>query len=137
MDGDNQFDVFELKDFLPHLTDYDLILGRRFRIVDAVTRKFNAWLYKAALSAFLGLRFRDIDCGFKLFSRKIIQDWLPKSKGAFFIAEFVHGLKKRGARIKEIPVSHYPRLYGTQTGARAGVILKAFLEMFSYLIKKK
>jgi hypothetical protein len=33
-------------------------------------------------------------------------------------------------KIKEVPVSHYPRLAGEQTGANFKVILKALRELF-------
>ena len=137
MDGDNQFDVFGLKEFLPYLDGYDLLLGWRLQRADAAPRKINAWLYKTALRTLLGLRFKDIDCGFKVFARKILQKQSLKSRGAFFIAEFLHRMKKMGVRAKEIPVSHYPRVYGSQTGAHPKVIFKAALEMLAYLAKRE
>jgi hypothetical protein len=37
--------------------------------------------------------------------------------------------QKEGYRIKEVPVSHYPRRAGKQTGANLRVIVKAFSEL--------
>jgi hypothetical protein len=38
--------------------------------------------------------------------------------------------KKVGFTIKEVPVTHFPRLQGKQTGANIRVVLKAFRELF-------
>jgi len=46
-----------------------------------------------------------------------------------FSAEFLVRAKHAGYRIVEEPVSHYPRVAGSQTGARPAVILRAFREL--------
>jgi hypothetical protein len=77
----------------------------------------------------LGLRLRDIGCAFKIFSRAAYEKIRPiKSGGALFTAEFLIKLIRNGFRIKEIPVSHCPRLFGKRTGANLRVILRMFKE---------
>jgi hypothetical protein len=49
--------------------------------------------------------------------------------GATFSAEFLVKARAMGFRVKELPVSHYPRTVGRPTGARPAVILRAFKEL--------
>ena len=77
-----------------------------------------------------GYTARDIDCAFKLFTREVIETVKVRSRGAMFSAEFLVRAKRAGFKIVEEPVSHYPRIAGSQTGARPDVILRAFVEMF-------
>src|SRR3990170_1370103 len=72
---------------------------------------------------------RDIDCAFKLFPRTAYYDIRPiKSGGALFSAELIIKLGKKGFKIKEVPVRHFPRRFGKQTGANLKVILRMFKE---------
>ena len=76
-----------------------------------------------------GLNIRDIDCAFKLFHRNVYDLTKPIiSTGAMFSAEFLIKAITKGFVIKEVPVSHYPRKYGSQSGAKLKVILKMFKE---------
>ena len=44
--------------------------------------------------------------------------------------ELLTRAQQEGMRIKEVPVSHFPRSAGKQTGANLKVIIKAFRELF-------
>ena len=68
-DADNQFNLGELEVFVPHLKDYDLILGYRIKRKDPITRIITAKVYNLMLRAYLGIRIRDVDCSFKLIKR--------------------------------------------------------------------
>ena len=52
-------------------------------------------------------------------------------------AEVYAKARRRGTRIKEVEVTHYPRMMGQQTGANPKVILKAFRELFTLRKKLK
>jgi hypothetical protein len=49
--------------------------------------------------------------------------------------EFLVGAKRKGFSIVEVPVSHFPRLAGEQTGANIRVILRAFRDLFSFRLQ--
>jgi hypothetical protein len=49
--------------------------------------------------------------------------------GAAINAELLARLGKVNARIREVEVSHHPRVRGRQTGASPRVILRAFKEI--------
>jgi len=127
MDSDGQFDIAEIDLLLPFLNNSTIVIGYREKRADSLVRSLNAWLYHIFIRIFFGLKVRDIDCAFKLFPRSAYEAVKPiKSGGALFSAEFLIELIRHGIKIKEVPVSHYPRLYGEQSGANLGVILRMF-----------
>jgi len=81
---------------------------------------------------FFGYTVRDVDCGFKLLRRKIIDQLADKigSRGATFSIEWLVRAKRAGYRFVELPVTHRPRVAGSQSGARLSVITRAFRELF-------
>lgn len=133
MDSDGQFDIGELDLFLPFLDESVAAIGYRKKRADSFIRTLNAWLYHVYIWVVFSLNVKDIDCAFKIFPRAAYEIIKPiKSGGALFSAELLIRLIRNGFRIKEIPVSHYPRLYGEQTGANLGVILRMFRECWKF-----
>ncbi len=128
-DADRQFDVGEVSHFLPRLAEADLVIGYRYARSDPWHRRLfgNGWSWLVNL--LFGFTARDVDCAFKLFRREILDHIEVRSGGAMFSAEFLVRAKHAGYRIVEEPVSHYPRVAGSQTGARPAVILRAFREL--------
>jgi glycosyltransferase involved in cell wall biosynthesis len=129
-DGDGQFKLSDLAEFLPHTSDYKVVLGYRMKRQDHFGRKFNTGLWALAVWAVLGLRVRDLDCGFKLIRRDCVQRILPlQSKGALISAELLLKLQRLGCRFYEVGVGHYPRQGGHPSGADLRVIMKALTEL--------
>lgn len=129
-DGDNQFDLDELRLLLPMRHDHEIVTGWRIDRKDPWNRKLNAWAYNLLVLILFGLRCRDVDCAFKLYRADIFQGMELKSEGALIDVEILARARKRGARIAEVGVHHYPRTTGIQTGAKLSVILRAFRELF-------
>jgi glycosyltransferase involved in cell wall biosynthesis len=130
-DGDKQFDVAELADFLPPMeTQTDMVIGWRRNRADPFMRKLNALGWKLLVNALFGYTARDVDCAFKLFRRRVWESMTVHARGATFSAEFLIKARRLGFRVKELPVSHFPRTAGSPTGARPDVIVRAFVELF-------
>lgn len=141
IDADGQFDFAEIDTLIrtQQSTDADLVIGyyRKRRV--AFTRKLNTFAWQAVVFFLFGLRVRDIDCGFKLISKKVI-DKIPRlesERGAFISSEFLIKAVKHHFKIVEIPVHHYPRLQGIGTGANIDVIVKSFIDLFRLWKKLK
>jgi len=129
MDSDGQFDIQDLDRLLPLAGPENVIIGYREDRADSFIRSLNAWLYGMYIYLMFGLNVKDMDCAFKIFPNKAYQDIKPiKSGGALFTAEFLIKLKKAGYQLKEVPVRHFPRQFGTQSGANIRVILRMFKE---------
>ena len=130
-DCDLQFDISELKKFIPFIKNYNAVFGFRKPRKDPFMRLLNAWGWKVLNRLLLGVKVKDIDCAFKLFDKKVF-DRIRKvdSRGAMFSAELIYRMQKAKMRIKELPVKHYPRKAGSPTGAKPSVIIKAFKELW-------
>jgi len=129
-DSDLQFDLAEIRHLQEWIHEYDIVAGYRARRADPVHRRFNAWGWNVLVRLILGLKIKDIDCAFKLFRREVFQNIRLETVGAMINTEILTLAHRNGGRIKEVPVSHYPRLAGEQTGANFKVILKALRELF-------
>ncbi|MFH1709467.1 MAG: glycosyltransferase family 2 protein [bacterium] len=128
-DGDSQFDISEIKLLLPLINEADLVIGYRIKRRDPLHRRLFAKLWGAFIAVLFNIWVSDMDCAFKLIKRKVIQNLDLKSNGAFISAELLIKAKKKGFKIKQVGVHHYPRKEGKQTGANIKVILKAFYEL--------
>jgi glycosyltransferase involved in cell wall biosynthesis len=129
MDSDGQFKISDVDRLIPFIENYDAIVGYRGKRVDPFIRSLNTWLYHLFIRFLFGLKIKDMDCAFKLFPRTAYLAIKPiKSGGALISAELLIKLGKKGFKIKEVPVRHFPRRFGKQTGANLKVILRMFKE---------
>ncbi len=128
-DVDLQFNINELKKFLPYIDNYDAVIGYRNPRRDPFMRLVNAWGWKVLTRLMFNLRVKDIDCAFKLFHREIFDQINVNSRGAMISAELLIRMQRKNMRIKELPVKHYPRKAGSPTGAKPEVIIRAFKEL--------
>src|SRR3989304_7730290 len=120
-DIDGQFDLNELPLFIEkqRQTQPDLVIGYYQSRKVSLTRKLNTWLWQLIVRLLFGLKVRDIDCGFKLINKQVI-DAIPRlesNRGAFISSEFLIKAQKYGFKIVETPVHHFPRTAGKGTGA--------------------
>lgn len=130
-DGDGQFDFSEIKKLLPKIKEADLVVGYRLNRAEGLVRSINARLWTLLIRGLFGVRVRDIDCGFKLLKKEIIEK-IPRleSDGALISDELLIKAQKAGFKVVEVGVHHYPRASGEPTGANVKVILRAFRELF-------
>jgi len=137
MDSDGQFDIRDLKAFLPFVDEYDAVIGYRIDRQDTWMRKLNAWGWKQMIRLVLGVHVRDIDCAFKLLHTGFLHKHPLETRGAMINAELLYKLTQSGRSYREIGVHHLPRLSGRATGAKPAVIIRAFRELFTYTLKWK
>ncbi len=131
-DADRQFVLAELARFMPFTDKADLIAGYRAPRRDPFLRVLYGKGWSMLCTLFFGYTVRDVDCGFKLLRRTIIDQLADKidSRGATFSIEWLVRAKRAGYRFVELPVTHRPRVAGSQSGARLKVIVRAFRELF-------
>jgi len=133
--ADNQFDFGEISLLLERLDGADIVSGYRADRQDAFIRRLNALGWNTVVRLLFGCLCRDIDCGFKLFRREILERVTIVSDGAMVDTEFLAGAKARGYRITDVPVTHLPRTIGEATGANLKVILKAFRDLARFRLR--
>jgi glycosyltransferase involved in cell wall biosynthesis len=129
-DGDGQFDINEMPPLLDLMEQYDIVSCYRLNRRDPLIRKINAWCWTRLVCFLFGLKVRDIDCAFKLYKSEIFDKIEMSSTGALIDAEILARAARKGYRITQKGVHHYPRTAGVQTGANVQVILRAFKELF-------
>lgn len=128
-DGDGQFDLREIDKFLEKISKSDLVIGFRKKRLDNPFRHILMNLLKIWDFIFFGFRFKDIDCGFKLFKKEALDKIMPlKSEGAMITTEILAKAKRANLKISEVEVHHYPRIYGDQSGGNLRVIVRAIKE---------
>jgi glycosyltransferase involved in cell wall biosynthesis len=130
-DGDGQFDPAEVAKLAAFMPEYDVVVGFRARRADHLIRKLNGAAWTALVRMLLGITIGDIDCGFKLFKREFLDAMELKARGAMISTELMARLAGSGARVKEVEVTHLPRLAGEQSGANVRVVARAFKELFA------
>ena len=129
-DGDGQFDIGELPRLLPLIEDCDIVSGYRLNRQDNIIRKINGFCWSRLGCLLFGMKIRDIDCAFKLYRTEIFDHIKMSSTGALIDTEILARATRKGYRISQIGVHHYPRTAGQQTGANLKVIFRAFKELF-------
>ena len=126
-DADGQFDITELGMLLGVARERqaDLVAGWRTRRADSSIRRLNAYLWSAASRLLLGLRVHDVDCAFKLIHRRVLAAITLEGEAAVISPELLAKAAHAGFRIVEVPVSHFPREAGEQSGANLRVIVRS------------
>ncbi len=140
-DIDGQFEFSEITNFIEKQreTKADLVIGYYKKRQVSKFKIITSKLWEMSVFALFGLHVKDIDCGFKFVSRKVI-DQIPKlesERGAFISSEFLIKARKQGFKIVEIPVTHYPRVRGKGTGRDIKVIVQSFVDLFRLWKKLK
>ncbi|MEZ4588663.1 MAG: glycosyltransferase family 2 protein [Gemmatimonadales bacterium] len=89
---------------------YDLGTGSRLLPESRTTRSFKRELisraYNLIVRSILWTSFSDAQCGFKVVSRRVVQDVVPevRDQSWFFDTELLVLAEKRGFRLKDLPV---------------------------------
>lgn len=130
-DGDLQFDFTQVTKLAERIHTADIVIGFRKKRRDQ--KLFKRLLLMNLLKIWdyllFGFYFRDIDCGFKMFTRNALEKIGPlRSEGAMITTEILAKATKKKLKIVQVGVEHYPRQHGEQTGANLFVIIRAVLE---------
>lgn len=135
-DGDNQFDVREMRKFiaLVEVGLSDVVVGFRNRKQYTLYRKIVSFTYNLVLQVLFDLPYRDVDCAFKLVPRSLIDSIDISSADAFIDAEILIKARQLGYSVTEIGVTHRPREAGV-SGVKTGVILRTIREMVSFYLQ--
>lgn len=111
-DGDGQFDPGDLQRFVTLSDQAEVIVGYRSPRRDPLGRRVAGRLYAPVASLLAGVRVRDPDCAFKLLRTDVIRGADLRSRSGVVNAELLGEARRRGARIRELPVHHRERRGG-------------------------
>jgi len=138
-DADGQFDFNDIYQLIEkqQKTKADLVIGYYLGRKVSFFRIWGSKVWQLAVFILFGLKVTDIDCGFKLMSKKVV-DTIPKlesERGPFITSEFLIKAKKSGFKIEEVGVHHFVRLEGEATGTKLNVVLAGFKDLFRLWFK--
>lgn len=113
-DGDRQFDIRELDNFLPLITKYDIVTGYKLKRFDPLMRAWTSKIYNWTIRLLFRLKVRDINCAFKLYRREAIDkvNFLPELTQGVINVEIYLTALKNGFTIGEVGVHHFHRTKG-------------------------
>ena len=129
--ADGQVDVADVRLFLERRAGVDVVIGHRLAKPEPWHRRMNSKAFHLMTSALFGFRFREISTC-KLYK----VDWLrrlriiSKPGTATIEPEVIFRLKRLGARFAEVGYPWHARQGGTPKGARLGMIVRTFFELF-------
>ncbi len=131
-DGDNQFDIEELKKFVALIPFTDIVVGYRKKKQYSTYRKVTSLVYNFVLRFLFDIDYVDVDCAFKLIKTDLFRKISIDSVDAFIDAEILLKAKALGYTSTEVGVKHLPRVDGISTGARPSVIFRTIGEIMDY-----
>lgn len=114
-DADLSMPIEELPKFLPPNTkDYDVIIGTREgkdskRIGEPLKRHLMGRVFNLIIKLTILPSFEDTQCGFKMFTSEAAETLFPLQRlsGIGFDIEILYLARKKGFRIKEVPITWY------------------------------
>ncbi len=114
-DGDAQY---HLEEDLVRLiekqkkTNADVVNGYKKTRHDVRVRVILGDIYKFLSRKIFNLPIRDVDCDFRLIRKSILNKIIIESTDASILPELIIKLNMVKAKFSEVPVHHYPRVYG-------------------------
>jgi len=132
MDGDLQDDPEEIPNFLAKLDQgYDLVSGWKYPRLDPISKTLPSRIFNSIVSVMTGVHLHDINNGFKVYRREVIEDTHFKLYGEFhrFVPVMAHW---RGFRVTEMKVRHYPRQFG-HSKFGAGRFARGLIDLLNVL----
>lgn len=128
MDGDLQNDPMDIQRLLDKIDEgFDVVSGwRKDRKDDPVKRNFLSKVANWLISNVSGVPLHDYGCSLKAYRKDVIKDVRLYGEMHRFIPIYANWM---GARLTEIPVTHYPRKFGV---SKYGMnrIIKVMLDLF-------
>jgi glycosyltransferase involved in cell wall biosynthesis len=129
-DADAQFDLAEIPRLYERLGgEHEMVVGYREHRQDPRLRLFTSWVFNRLQGLVLGVRPRDVNCAFKLFSRHFLEEVRLESDGFLIDAELFARAKAKGLGWCEVGVTHRPREQGSST-VRASTVGQTLRELW-------
>jgi len=137
-DSDGQHepeDVFRMAE-LAERTGADIVAGVKTPRRDPWPRLALSRGLRAANRVILGAKFKDVNCGFRLMRRSVIEEMLPHANklSLFVNTELQLRAWAAGYRVEELPVRHYERAEGGSRGLPANRVPAEVAKLLSGLL---
>jgi len=132
VDSGNKFNYREFWKLYKYKKKYEIVSGYRINRQDQFYRILLTYFFNVFLRVFTISRFRDMDSGFKIFSKKSLKRaiLLKKYNSHFYMSEICLKIIYMGYLFKEVKVNYFQR----SSKSRATSFTKIPMMVFSFLI---
>jgi glycosyltransferase involved in cell wall biosynthesis len=112
-DSDGQHSPGDFWKMVPFIEDFEVINGYKFPRQDTRMRCLISSAMNLIVWVLFGIKLRDINCGFKVMKKEVVDNILKDHIISDFIStELIIRIHKKGYKIVEVPIRHYSRPYG-------------------------
>jgi glycosyltransferase involved in cell wall biosynthesis len=130
LDADLQDDPAELPKLLAKLDEgYDLVVAWRAQRNDPVSKRLPSKLANLTVSTLTSVKVHDVNCGFKVYRREVLEDLKLYGELHRYIPVLAHW---KGYRIAEVAVTHHPRRHG-RSKYGIGRLGRSYIDFLSVL----
>jgi glycosyltransferase involved in cell wall biosynthesis len=132
-DGDGQYDVLELVRLAEYMRDgVDVVNGFKVNRADAWFRRLVGFGYNQLVRFAFKIRISDVDCDFRLMRRSIFERVALESDTGLICTEMMKKIQDQGFVTVEVPVHHFPRLYGSSQFFTVSHVGRSLLALLGY-----
>jgi glycosyltransferase involved in cell wall biosynthesis len=130
VDGDDEYDVYDLRKMLELREHYRLIIAFRFKKLYSTRRIFISFVYNIVLRILFRTPFRDVSTGIRAFHRKILEDIELTCDSPFIGAELAVKTMLRGYPVGEVGIQTFPRQFGSGSAVSPRNIVLTIRDIF-------
>jgi glycosyltransferase involved in cell wall biosynthesis len=130
MDSDMPVSVEDIKASFPLISEAEIVTGySRIRKGDTPLRKTISGVYNLMVKVLFGLDVRDVNSGYKVVSRKLVDGMNFISRSPFIDVELFLRAKRKKSRVIQYPLIFRMRSGGRSYIASFPIILATFRDM--------
>lgn len=128
-DGDDEYDIEDLRKMVKLKDFYDLIITFRYKKLYSNRRIFISNIYNKILRWMFRTQYRDISTGLRLIRKSLLNEIHITSDSPFIGAEVTIKTMLKGYRIGELGIQTFPRQFGTGSTTSFKNIISTILDM--------
>jgi glycosyltransferase involved in cell wall biosynthesis len=128
-DGDDEYDLRDLKKLWRLRLHYDLIITFRYVRRYSGFRILLSRVYNVVLRHLFFTRYRDVSTGLRLVRRSLVEDLTLEATSPFIGAEIAIKAMLKGYRVGEMGIQTFPREFGRGSATSRENIYRTIVDM--------
>lgn len=128
-DGDDEYDINDLKKMIKLKDYYDLIITFRYVKLYSTFRVFISSIYNKLFRFIFQTNYRDISTGLRLMRKSVYNELYIISDSPFIGAEITLRTMLKGYRVGEMGIQTFPRKFRKGASITPGNIISTIIDM--------
>ena len=129
-DGDDEYDLYDLKKLWNLRSYYDLIITFRYMRRYSGFRIIVSQVYNRLLRRLFYTRYRDVSTGLRLVRKSVVDQLELEANSPFIGAEIAIKTMLKGYRVGEMGIQTFPREFGTGSATSPLNIYRTIVDMW-------